>query len=139
MISGFKSSTHSSLKDMHINASGSIHTKYVYGIPFNNDKIDDSNTPISSGSHQSKPIQNKKEDTYCITIDTDEDDTDTPIYSSGHQSRLIQKQKQVTHPTSVNTKDDMDSGHSINSYVEIIEKPSKDTEAELGQLSCQIL
>jgi len=51
MISGSKSSTHSSLEDMHINASGSVHTKYVYSVPFDNDKIDDSNTPISSGSH----------------------------------------------------------------------------------------
>ncbi len=51
MTSGSKSSTHSSLEDMHINASGSVHTKYVYSVPFDNDKIDDSNTPISSGSH----------------------------------------------------------------------------------------
>ncbi len=139
MISGSKSSTHSSLEDMHINASGSIHTKYAYGVPFNNGKIDNSNTPISSGSHQSKPIQNKKEDTHYITIDTDEDDTDTPIHSSGYQSRSIQKKKQVTYPTSVDAEDDIDSSHSTNSYVEIIEKPSEDTKAELGQLSCQIL
>ena len=60
---------------------------------------------------------------------------DTPICSSGHQSRSIQNSKHVTHPTSADTEDDMESDNSI---VEIIEKPSEDTEAELGQLSPQI-
>ena len=138
--SGSKSSTHSSLEDMHSNMSSSVHTKRTYGVPFDNNKIDNSNTPISSGSHQSKSIQKEKEDTHCITIDTDEDDIDTPIHSSGHQSRSIQKQKQVTHPSmSVDAEDDTDFSHSTDSYVEIVEKPSEDAEAELGQLSCQIL
>jgi hypothetical protein len=60
---------------------------------------------------------------------------DTPIRSSSHQSRSIQNDKHVTHPTSTDTEDNMESDDSV---VEIVEKPSEDAKAELGQLSPQI-
>jgi len=133
--SSSKSSTHSlSLDDTHINASGNDYTKHTYNVivSLDNDKII-SNTPICSGSHQSKSIQNENNITHHTTVDT-EDDTDTPIHSGSHQSRSIQKQKEVTHHTAIDIEDDMEP--SLDLYVEIIEKPCDNAKAELGQLYC---
>jgi len=105
-------------------------------VSLDNDKIA-SDTPIcSSGSHQSISIQKEKEVTHHMTVDT-KDKMDTPIHSSGHQSRSIQKEKEITHHTAIDIKDETES--TSDSYIEIVEKPSEDAKAELGQLCQQIL
>ena len=68
-----------------------------------------------------------------MTVDTEtEDKMDTPIHSSGHQSRSIQKEKEITHHITIDIEDETESASDSN--IEIVEKPTKDAEAELGQL-----
>ncbi len=129
--SGSKPSTHSSsLEDSHINASGNVQTKHAYDViaSLDNDKIA-SDTPIHSSSHQSISIQKEKEVTHHMMVDT-KDEMDTPIRSGGHQSKSIQKENKITHHTAIDIKDETES--ASDSLIEIVEKPAKDAEAELG-------
>ncbi len=117
--------------------SGNVQTKHAYNViaSLDNNKIA-SDTPIRSGSHQSISIQKEKEVTHHMTVDT-EDKKDTPIRSGGHQSKSIQKENEITHHTAVDVKDKTES--ASDSLIEIVEKPTEDAEAELGQLCRQIL
>jgi len=64
-----------------------------------------------------------------MMVDT-KDEMDTPIRSGGHQSKSIQKENKITHHTAIDIKDETES--ASDSLIEIVEKPAKDAEAELG-------
>lgn len=99
-------------------------------MPFDNDRIG-SETPNHSSGHKSKSKQNEKELTDHMTVDTDAE-SDAPIRGGGRQPRSIQKEKTITHHTAIDTEDETES--TSDSYIEIVEKPGEDAEAELGQL-----
>src|SRR6266851_1936724 len=75
-------------------------------------------------------VQTKHAYDVIASLDNDKIASDTPIHSSSHQSISIQKENKITHHTAIDIKDETES--ASDSLIEIVEKPAKDAEAELG-------